>query len=112
MACGTPVIGSNVGGIKHTVVDGVTGYLVPPRDPEALAERIALLLRHRRLLRQFARRSVARAYQAFTWERIASQIADVYEAVAPPDGVPVAAGRLGMAAGNRAVGERSAGSSR
>ncbi|MGI8549258.1 MAG: glycosyltransferase, partial [Dehalococcoidia bacterium] len=33
MACGTPVIGANVGGIKFTVRDGETGYLVPPQDP-------------------------------------------------------------------------------
>ena len=33
MACGTPVIGSNVGGVKFTVRDGETGYLVPPNDP-------------------------------------------------------------------------------
>src|SRR5690606_30079447 len=44
MACGTPVVGSNVGGIKHTVVDGKTGFLVPPKDPAALAERLERLL--------------------------------------------------------------------
>ncbi|HEY9427284.1 MAG TPA: glycosyltransferase family 1 protein, partial [Gemmatimonadaceae bacterium] len=53
MACGTPVIGADVGGIRYTVCDGVTGYLVPPDDPESLAERLALVLtepRHRQAL--------------------------------------------------------------
>ena len=36
MACGTPVVGANVGGIKFTVRDGETGYLVPPDNPDAL----------------------------------------------------------------------------
>jgi glycosyltransferase involved in cell wall biosynthesis len=40
-ACGTPVVGAAVGGIRTTVVDGETGYLVPPRDPDALADRLA-----------------------------------------------------------------------
>ena len=44
MACGTPVIGSNVGGIKYTVADGKTGFLVPPKDPDALAARLAELI--------------------------------------------------------------------
>ncbi|MFX6637343.1 glycosyltransferase, partial [Acinetobacter baumannii] len=43
MACGRPVIGADVGGIRHTVVDGETGYLVPPHDPPALAERLKWL---------------------------------------------------------------------
>ena len=46
MACGTPVIGSNVGGIKYTVLDGDNGYLVSPNDPAALAERVAYLHTH------------------------------------------------------------------
>jgi D-inositol-3-phosphate glycosyltransferase len=41
MACGTPVIGSEVGGIKYTVLHGKTGFLVPPHHPRALAEAIA-----------------------------------------------------------------------
>src|SRR5690606_23707898 len=40
MACGTPVIGSNVGGIKYSIEDGKTGFLVPPNDAEALARRL------------------------------------------------------------------------
>ncbi len=44
MACGSPVIASRVGGLTTTVVDGVTGYLVSEGDPQALADRVALLL--------------------------------------------------------------------
>ncbi len=50
MACGTPVIGSNVGGIKFTVKDGETGYLVPPNEPELLAERLLHLLKNPQLM--------------------------------------------------------------
>ena len=50
MACGNPVIGSRVGGIKFSVREGQNGYLVPPNDPEALAERIAHLYRNPDLL--------------------------------------------------------------
>ena len=47
MACGTPVIGSSVGGIKYSVADGETGYLVPPRDPYALADKLGSLFDER-----------------------------------------------------------------
>src|SRR3954470_4437035 len=60
MACGTPVIGSDVGGIKYSVVDGETGYLVPPRDPDALGARLADLFQERARLNQFARNGIRR----------------------------------------------------
>jgi len=44
MACAKPVIGTNVGGIPSLIHDGVNGFLIPPNDPEALAERIVYLL--------------------------------------------------------------------
>src|SRR6185436_18879852 len=44
MACGSPVVASRVGGLTITVRDGVTGYLVPEGDPDALAERVRALL--------------------------------------------------------------------
>ena len=46
MACSRPVIGSAVGGIQYTVLPGVTGLLVPPRDPRALARRLLELQEH------------------------------------------------------------------
>jgi D-inositol-3-phosphate glycosyltransferase len=81
MACGTPVVGSNVGGIKFTVRDNETGYLVPPRDPDAVAERIAHLYRHPKLLAVFGRQAMRRANDLFTWERVARSISELYEEV-------------------------------
>ncbi len=83
MACGTPVVGSAVGGIKDTVVDGETGYLVPPDDPGALAARLARLFRHPDLLRQFGRQASRRANALYSWGRIARAVAEVYDEVAP-----------------------------
>jgi len=81
MACGTPVIGTAVGGIKSTVVDGETGYLVPPNDPAALAERLAWLQRNPQLAQRLGWAGMRRAYQQFTWRSVAASIAGVYESV-------------------------------
>ena len=80
MACGTPVIGSSVGGVKYTVVDGVTGCLVRPRDADALAARIAHLHGHPELRARYGRAAVQRA-QGFTWHRVAADLARLYEEV-------------------------------
>jgi glycosyltransferase involved in cell wall biosynthesis len=81
MACGTPVIGSNVGGIQFSVEDGNTGLLVPPKDPEALAEKIKLLLTNPLLIRKMRTRSIMRVQNLFTWQKIAEAMDDVYEQV-------------------------------
>jgi D-inositol-3-phosphate glycosyltransferase len=80
MACGTPVIGAAVGGIKSTVVDGGTGYLVPPKDPEAVARRLAALHNQPLQARRLGEQGMRRAYQHYTWRNVAAQIAAVYEA--------------------------------
>jgi glycosyltransferase involved in cell wall biosynthesis len=83
MACGTPVVGSAVGGIKHSVVDGTTGFLVPPNDPDALAGRLAHLYRNPMLLGKFGYNSLQRVNAKFTWERVAKSIAALYDEVVP-----------------------------
>lgn len=80
MACGTPVIGTNVGGVKFTVRDGETGYLIPANDPQALAERLAYLYKHPELLELFSRHAVKRANDLFTWQKVAEDMAAAYEA--------------------------------
>jgi glycosyltransferase involved in cell wall biosynthesis len=79
MACGVPVVGANVGGIKYGVRQGETGYLVPPNDPDALGERLAHLLKQPRLLGLFSLNAVERVNRLFTWRRVSAQIAEVYE---------------------------------
>ncbi len=82
MACGTPVIGSNVGGIKSTVVDGETGFLIPPKDPGRLAEKLAYLYHHPEKLRELGEQAVCRANRHYTWGKVGALIAELYGRVA------------------------------
>ena len=81
MACGTPVIGSDVGGIKFTVMDEATGFLVPPKEPAALAEKLETLLADKSLGERMGRTARSRVELLFTWPRIAEQVARLYETV-------------------------------
>lgn len=81
MACGTPVIGSSVGGIKYTVVDGETGYLVPPNSPLALGDRLAQMFNDPKKLEEMGRQARRRALEMFTWEKVSQQIAQIYKEV-------------------------------
>ncbi len=72
MACGTPVIGANVGGIKYSVADGKTGFLVPPNHPEALAEKIEQALSCEEALRDMSERCIQRVNKLFTWKQVAT----------------------------------------
>ncbi len=83
MACATPVIGSAVGGIKHTVLDCITGYLVPAEDPQALAMRLRELQANPALSAAMGRAGVRRVRSLFTWERVADQLLDVYTELLP-----------------------------
>lgn len=79
MACATPVIGSEVGGIKYSVVDGKTGFLVPPNAPKVLADRISLLLNNKDLLNNMGEWALKHVCANFTWEMVADQISEQYE---------------------------------
>ena len=80
MACGTPVVATAVGGLPETVKDGLNGSLIRDRNPEALAEKISLLLNDGRLhglLASQARESVA----GLDWPMVAGRVAGLYESV-------------------------------
>jgi glycosyltransferase involved in cell wall biosynthesis len=89
MACARPVIGSEVGGIKSTVVDGSTGFLVPSRDPQAVADRLATLQRNPALARTMGEAGLRRAGLHYTWRTVARQVAAVYAAVLAEASNPV-----------------------
>jgi glycosyltransferase involved in cell wall biosynthesis len=77
-ACGTPVVATGVGGMLDTVVDGVTGAHVPPRDPHALATRIRQLLIDPQQRRRMGAEGSRRAAR-YTWQRVAAETETVYE---------------------------------
>ena len=80
MACGVPVVASAVGGHTDAVQDGMTGALVPPRDPGALSQLVAALLSRPDLAR-YGAAAAERARARYSWERIARETAAVYEQV-------------------------------
>jgi D-inositol-3-phosphate glycosyltransferase len=82
MACGTPVIGADVGGIRYSVKHGETGWLVPPRDPAALAMKLATLQRDPSLARRMGEAGLARAHAEFTWSGVSESLTHIYRRVA------------------------------
>lgn len=78
MACAVPVVASAVGGLIDTVVDGVTGELVPPREPVALAEAVRRVLADRATRDAYGLAGCQRARSRYSWNRIAADILRVY----------------------------------
>ena len=80
MACGTPVVGTRVGGLQTVITDGESGLLVPAGDYEALAEAIARVLTDARLRMHLAHGARDRA-EHFTWRRVGDRMVELYERV-------------------------------
>jgi glycosyltransferase involved in cell wall biosynthesis len=78
MACGTPVIASDVGGLKFTVVPEETGLLVPPRDVDAFAHAIDRILGDELWAQKLRRQAPVRVQQNFSWSSVAAQLSHLY----------------------------------
>ncbi len=78
MACGTPVVASDVGGLKFTVVPEETGLLVPPQDPAAFAAAIQRILADELWAHKLQRQASVRVQQNFSWSGVAAQLSDLY----------------------------------
>jgi len=87
-ACGCPVIGSGVSGIRSVVRDEVTGFLVDGNDPAAYADRVERLLDDPELARQMGRRGQLLA-QRFSWNRTADRLLDLFAPLSAQDRVHV-----------------------
>ena len=79
MVMAKPVVTTNVVGNPELVVDGVTGFLVPPRDPESLAKRILRLLKDENLREQMGAAGRRRVEEKFTIETMVSETEKLYE---------------------------------
>jgi D-inositol-3-phosphate glycosyltransferase len=80
MACATPVVASQVGGLQHLVQDGITGFIVPHNDPDALEQKLTMLMCQPDLCKEMALNAVQYA-RSFSWDVITPQIVNLYKKV-------------------------------
>lgn len=84
MACGTPVVASQVGGLAYLVQDGVTGFTVPVDEPQALADCLIRLLQDASLRKRMGEQAAAFALD-YDWDKIAARIVKLYAEISRED---------------------------
>lgn len=80
MACGTPVVASQVGGLAFLIQDGVTGFVVPGGDYLSLSERLTQLLSQPELRARLGQQAADYA-KDYAWENITNRMIDLYNEV-------------------------------
>jgi glycosyltransferase involved in cell wall biosynthesis len=80
MSVGRPVIGTRIGGIPEIIDDGINGYLVEPKNPEQIAEKVIKLFAESTLLITMGRNARKKAEQ-FSIEKYAKKIGKIYEEI-------------------------------
>jgi glycosyltransferase involved in cell wall biosynthesis len=88
MATGCPVVGTRVGGLPDLIAEGETGYLVPPKDPEALAAGILRLLQNPPDARRIAARAQQSVRTRFSVERLVADMEMLYSELLSKAGLP------------------------
>ena len=78
MASATPVIASDVGGLKFSVADGETGFLVPPKDEAAFAKAIDRVLQNQMWRERMSEAARRRVETHFSWDGVAQQLDELY----------------------------------
>ena len=80
-ACEIPVVASDIGGLPEVVIDGKTGFLVPPKNPDVLARKIYLLVKDGKLRREMGKAAREFILSKYVWEENALQMERVYQRV-------------------------------
>jgi glycosyltransferase involved in cell wall biosynthesis len=82
MACGTPVVATAIDGIPEVVIDGKNGFLVPLKDPKAIANAIVRLLGDKELRERIGRAARQTIREHFSWDTVASRALECYRLLA------------------------------
>ena len=85
MAAGLPIITTDQGAIRETVIDGVNGFIVPEGNPEAIAEKIVLLLKDEDLRKRMGQASRERFFRHYTLDRWGKDMVRVFQDVLEED---------------------------
>jgi phosphatidyl-myo-inositol dimannoside synthase len=88
-ACGKPVIGGRSGGISDAVVDGVTGFLVNPQNPQEIANVLKILLTNRELARRLGDQGRSRVLNEFTWDTVCKRIQAILDSIVEDRSAPI-----------------------
>ena len=80
MACGLPVIGTNVGGIPEGIDNGINGFIVPPKNVDELTKKLNILLEDENLREEFGNNSLKKIQEnSMTLERKTEKLMDLYK---------------------------------
>jgi glycosyltransferase involved in cell wall biosynthesis len=81
MACGKPVVASNLPGVRTVVEDGKNGFLVKPGDAADIADKLQRLIGRETVRREFGRRGREKVLERYTWDKVGDKLNSVYEEV-------------------------------
>jgi glycosyltransferase involved in cell wall biosynthesis len=81
MACGTPVIGSNVGGITDIIINGENGSFIKPRDADDIVEKVMLCLLDEKQLQKYSINGLITVTKKFSWSSVVEKFSNEYRAL-------------------------------
>lgn len=81
MSCGTPIVGTKVGGIPEIIEDGVSGILVPPRDSKKIAQAVISLINDSKKMTVLGKNARQKVIKEFAWRKVAQKTVGVYEEI-------------------------------